>query len=266
MGTRSARSITAKARVRPGKRYAARRSGRRETRPTIIVNVPPFPQPIVALPEQQQPVTQAKATLLARTWSIARVVGPSVVAVTALVISLLAYADQHAATQDQSQVDKAQITASNELYAEHVFYLVRDSAGSNLEVTLINTSSSPIFGVRLAAELTGFYPNGNNYSFPLTYYIGTAPPCSRSNVVADMAVAADVAMRNPNDPALKYKMPHRSDLFFITQGVYFTDRNGLDWSYGGQPTPRLRPGDYFSWGPKLYPNLPVRFEPTRGCS
>ena len=170
------------------KRSTARRSDRRETRPTIIVNVPPFPQPIIA-PPIQPPVAQAKATLLARAWSVARVVGPSMVAVTALVISVLAYADQHAAMQDQSQVDKAQVAASNEQYAEHVSYLAQYNAAGNLEVTLINTSSSPIFGVRLAAELDGIYADGSNYTSYLAYYIGTVPPCSRSNVDADAAVA-----------------------------------------------------------------------------
>ncbi len=225
----------------------------------------PFPPPIIA-PPVQQPVTQAKATLWARAWSVARVVGPSVVAVTALVISVLAYADQHEATQAQSQVDKAQVAASNEQYAEHVSYLEQYNAAGNLEVTLINTSSSPIFGVRLAADLDGTYADGGNYTSYVTYYIGTVPPCSRSNIDADAAVAFS-DMKNPDDPALKYEGPPISDLYLLAQGVYFIDRNGVDWSYSNQLTPSLRPGDSaFSWGPKFYPNPPVRFEPTAGCS
>jgi hypothetical protein len=109
------------------------------------------PQPIINVPAPtvivQQPPASASAptkTGWARTWSVAKVTGPAIASVTALVISLLAYNDQHNADRLAAQAAGAARSAALAHVAQQVSY-TQEPGG----ITIVNASTSKIFDVLL---------------------------------------------------------------------------------------------------------------------
>ena len=94
--------------MRPEKRYAVGNSKGRtagpwpRAPPTVVVQVPP---------ETIERVKRQPSIWL-RLWTLAKIIGPALVAVAALVISLFSYSNEHATYEDQYTANQRQHQAS----------------------------------------------------------------------------------------------------------------------------------------------------------
>jgi hypothetical protein len=148
---------------------------------------------------------------------VAKIAGPSVVAITALVISLLTYIDQH-------RVDTAAAAASYVHDAKQVSFVMREIP-SPITVTIENTSMSPVNDVTLDTE-GSFSRLGETrvVAKRLLIFLGSMPPCS----VATLNLAKPIRLMA--DPPQKFRLPQTLDDYEVN-AMYFNDRNSVSWEY-----------------------------------
>lgn len=145
----------------PARRRAPRPSTRRTLR--IIVKVPPIvvsPSPAPSPPSRPSPGS--------RYWSIAKVVGPALVSVAALTISLVTYLDQHAANS------AASISALEQNPARVSYVLGYVTSLHHIAVTVTNDSTSAMVLLNIDGEI---WP-----STAFTLSVGDLPPCTAAIV------------------------------------------------------------------------------------
>jgi hypothetical protein len=211
--------------VRPEKLYAVGRSAKwRTSRPVIIV----VPEP--ATPSLASAVTPQ--SFRSRLWSIAKVVGPSAVAVAAIIISLLAYGDQHQADQEAANSNMRQ-------QAQLVSFLQQQGSRQASEIIAINNySEAPVSG---AAFLVNVILNDGR-SFSATIPIGSMPACSLGRITGSMiqsyfngiiftlwsSATSGTATLNSNE------FPNNNNYRVTVVTMYFTDDNGVDWQYSAE--------------------------------
>ena len=207
--------------MRPEKLYAVGRSAKwRTSRPVVIV---------VSEPATSSPANAvAGRSFRSRLWSIAKVAGPSSVAVAAIVISLLTYEDQH-------QVNQATTNSSLRQQAQLVSFFQPQGSGRPSETILINNySEAPVSD---AAVLANVILNDGR-SFSVTVAIGSIPACSLGRVTGSMiqnyfdgitfvlfssATSGTVTLNSNELPDNNYR--------FTAESMYFTDNNGVNWQY-----------------------------------
>jgi hypothetical protein len=179
--------------------------------------------------QQAPPATSApKKAGWARAWSVAKVAGPTAASLAALVISLLAYNDQHRADSLQAQAQRA--ADADEL--RHDAELVSWSLDSSSDVVIVNASTSLITGVLISNGYTITKKTNGQYDIEpgITNSLAELGPCSMVTVSA-----------KGQSPLAKADLKSGGVV-----SIFFTDRYGKFWMLSS--TGSLRPPD---WGDRL---------------
>lgn len=216
--------------MRPEKLYAVGHSAKwRTSRPVIIIQRPDPPNATV-VPEHTTSSPANAITALnrrSRLWSIAKVIGPSSVAVAAIIISLLTYENQHQANQE---------TASSSLrqQAERVSFFQQQGNGQSNGIMVDNYSETPVSD----ATFLGKIVFNDGHSFSVTIPLGSIPACSLGRITSSMianyfngttfvhfssSAAGAVTIDSRDIPDNNYRL--------TAESMYFTDNNGVDWQY-----------------------------------
>jgi hypothetical protein len=210
--------------MKPERLYTVGRSAaRRAGRPVIIVPKPEPPTVVVApAPMAHPPVNSAVArNVWSRLGSVARVVG-SIIAVAALVISLLTYEDQH-------RVDEAATIAGQRHQAALVSFILQQGNGPSNETALIdNSSDDPVNDVQLASDVA--FDNGHSYSLDLD--LGAIPACSVGRITSSMIADYLRAAMFPYTQNESIQFEDISGNYqFNVASMHFIDSNGIAWKY-----------------------------------
>lgn len=168
--------------------------------------------------------------------SVVGTVVPSVIAATALLLSILAYQDQHRANSDQITMNSIGETDTKRQEAEKVAFWYTYSRPNDLIVQ--NLGAAPIYNVtvqlRVFLSFGSVRRPGKQYTTSWTPILGTVPPCSKFSIpLSDLQPTGPLA-----DLALKQngQIPEKADLGNPTSELsfpvimVFTDANGLTWA------------------------------------
>jgi hypothetical protein len=168
-----------------------------------------------------------------RLWAIAKVLGPSAVAITALIISLLSYKDQHKA-------DEAVAAASLRQQAELVNFFQSEYNGA---VQIDNYSDEPVTKAELMTDVTF-----GRKTYALSIGIGSMPACSTGSIKASALEEwqSSLLLSLPNGGSQRAsKGP------VLVSSMLFTDNNGNNWRYlAGGPLETSVPS-HDPYGPSL---------------
>jgi hypothetical protein len=211
--------------MKPNRFYTAGRSIKsRDGRPVVIIqesrssahDVTP-----TSVPSLREALAASKKAWAAL-WSILKVVGPAIMASTALVISLLSYEDQHGAYQ-------ANATANLRHQAEQVSFVQQSTDQQSSESILIdNSSNNPVSNVTFVISLT--YPDERTYSMEV--YLAAMPACSIGRVTNSMMAAYlhYIEFKYIDFKTIAPELLSWNHEFTVTS-MYFTDNNGAAWRY-----------------------------------
>jgi hypothetical protein len=187
---------------------------------TIVIPEPATPSPATAVTPRG---------FWSRLWSTAKVIGPSVVAVTAIVISLLTYEDQHRANQESANSymrQQAQLVS---------FFQPVGSRQDSGTIMINNYSEAPVSDVAFLANV--ILDDGR--SFSTTIPIGSIPACSHGSITGSMiqnyfdgitftlwsSATSGSATLSSNE------FPNDNNYRLTVATMYFTDNDGVDWQY-----------------------------------
>ena len=232
--------------MRPEKLYAVGHSAKWLTSRPVIIIPKPDPPYVIVVPENATSPPANTVTVpsrRSRLWSIAKVIGPSSVAVAAIIISLLTYENQHQANQE---------TASSNLrqQAKLVSFLQQQGNGQSNGITVNNYSEAPVSD----ATLLGKIVFNDGHSFSVSIPLGSIPACSLGRITSSMianyfngttfvhfssTVAGAVTVDSRDIPHDNYRL--------TAESMYFADNNGVDWQYpAGGPLETAKPLSFFS--------------------
>jgi hypothetical protein len=217
-----------------------------------VINLPP-PTVIV----QQPPVTPApKPTAASRIWSVAKVGGPAVISVAALLISLLTYTDQH-------EMDQSAAAATLRHDAEQISFTSQVTPGPppSTTVTIVNSSTSLISFASILVHAADIDP-ADHVTRPLlkifTLELDQLPPCSTGAVDANSVLAK--LMKVPQSSA--------DHITYTAESMTFMDRYGQIWTTLNtgvlEPASTTAEANLLTVSPANY--VTVRFSPAQGCS
>lgn len=233
----------------PPKWHTTRPTARRSTRRTI--NIPPG---TVVISHASNPAP--KPTFEARIWAVAKIAGPSVVAVAALVISILALQDQLAATRGQLQADQADIVARQEQQADQVSVV----QGPNNVITIANASDNAIQDVSILIGFFGVIPaeapdSGAGVSVNLQ--VSDIPACKDATAHMTRTITGVLRSMHTRAGLLKAEVQNAE-----VYDIGFADYNDVGWTEGpGIPLHRDPEGSVSFIGQYL----PTKFTPAIGC-
>lgn len=148
-----------------------------------------------------------------RLWSIAKVIGPSTVAVAALIISLLTYEDQH-------QTDVATATSNLRQQAELITFFQSQVTGA---VQINNYSNEP---ASYAELITHVDVGGKTY--PISMGIGPIPACSMGTI-ASSELSYWQSTLSLSGGGTGFENAEAGPVIIVS--MYFTDNNGNNWQY-----------------------------------
>lgn len=251
--------------MRPEKRYAVGSSKGRTapwTRvpPTVVVQVPPETIERV----KRQP------SLWLRLWTLAKVIGPALVAVAALVISLFSYSNEHAAYEDQYAANQRQhranlaATAASEQRQAELISFWQVGTGHSWRLTIENRSAEPISAIFTA------YPSDavESESFPglpkLYLTVHLVPPCSiavaypwaQGMKAAERDIHIDKASLSGRERFFAPFMEYKTTVgMFVSEALPGVHVKKLNWSED----------TYYSRMAKAV-EFSVAFKPAEGCS
>ena len=192
--------------------------------PTVVVAPPPALSP-----------APPKPGLWAHTWAVAKVAGPAIISVAAIVLSILAYGNQRAANEESQKVDAAAAAASRRHDAEQVSFSeeLRQGSSSGVALTVENYSAKLVsnVGFTLFATAPARYPHGR-VEATLRLYLDDLPACSVGIVNALPTITT--AMRDIKDVS-----QHLPLITYTVTSMTFTDHNELSWRE--QNTGQLEP-------------------------
>lgn len=180
--------------------------------------------------------------------------GPVVVSVTALTISLMTYVDQH-------QANTAVENSSRQQQAELVSFLQQDLVAVHADKIILinNDSDAPIYnaGFTVVGETEGFSVAGQ-------VYLGDIPACSSGHIA--FSTIANLMNKESVRPA-----SWNSTVNYDVQSMSFTDNDGATWVYTeGSPLERASGDSGFPITDEdnSYPlTIPSpQYEPAAGCS
>ncbi len=194
--------------------YLERQLARRRSE-RVVVNVP---APTVIVTPQPPPEGKT-VSLPAKIWSIAKIVGPALISVAAIIISLVTFLDQRAANSDQRLAQGAIQAQLKEQWADRVsFLLLRKTQPPYFAVQVQNSSASPMTDVFfIVGILSGISVDGE---LPTLLFSGPdLPSCSIGTVNISAAETLATARNSKVTPMLTVRM------------MYFRDRDGLYWKY-----------------------------------
>ncbi len=206
------------------------------------------------VPRQRQPhapATPQKRSPGATIWKATRTFGAAALSVAAIVISLLTYADQHAATEAQLQVDSAAANAALRQEASKVSYWLQGVPHkSSPELVIENSSDGPLRDMELMfPQPVQGCSRKCNWVADDWVTLTDLPPCS-----IETTTEFDAFSR----PAIGAASLNGSHL-------NFTDKSGNTWAlFGGSGKlirlARYKPPAQLSWSPN------VTFKPADDCS
>lgn len=191
-----------------------------ELKPTIVVSPPP---------NETRPRWQTASSIIG-------VVVPSVIAATALLLSVLAYQDQHRANSDQITINSIGETDAQRQEADKVAFWYTYLRPNELIVQ--NLGAAPIYNTAVQLKVfLGFGSAsrpGKQYTTSWTPVLGTVPPCSKFSIpLSDLeptGLLADVALQQDGQISETTNLGNPiSELSFPVRMV-FTDANGLTWA------------------------------------
>lgn len=258
---------------------AARRAARAIT---VTPATKDSPRPSTTADAPVNASAEQKKKRIAVLWNASKVAGPAVIAVAALVISGLAYNDQHRADAAQNQADIAAEVAGEQAYADQVsFWLVPTGNARVFKLAIQNRNPVPISSV-YAQNTVGpssdvnlpFNAQINDALSTLSYVpLGIIPPCSIVTTAA-LEIAADdeakVISRSEDLPSKTRSALMKPGAIGVNIfSLQFTDPNGMIWSrnFNGQLTkPKtLAPGTN---GVKVYISIPAgsAVSPANACA
>jgi hypothetical protein len=196
------------------------------------------PEHPAATPSEHLAATNSKHTQIfwSRLWSIAKVVGPSSVAVIALIISLLTYEDQH-------HVDESAAVSNLRQQAQLITFFQSEYDGS---VQIDNFSNSPVSNAELVTSVSF-----GKESYAVSIQIGAIPACSTGVLTASaLEYWRNHLQDNPSGPSADESGP------VTISSMYFTDDDGNNWQYltGGPLRASSRPP---SLGPHMIEIVPA---------
>jgi hypothetical protein len=192
-------------------------------------------------------------------WTTATVLIPIVVAVVALVISGLAYTDQHTA---DSAALAAAATASEHKYADQVAFWIDVGRGARLPVIMVeNLGSAPIANAQLTLRLTLPSTVPNAY-YTQAFALGVIPPCTVSSTVMTAQQAREFE-GDATPSASDFGQVAGQKLLSFDSWLNFTDASGRSWQRNGDGG--LRELTRVSAMPAVV-SLQSTYEPTATCS
>lgn len=161
-----------------------------------------------------------------RLWSIAKVAGPAIVAVTALAISLATYENQQSANNEQHAVDQAAAIANRQHDADQVSISQQFIPQPPwTTVTVQNYSTNIVAGVEITVESAAPSHTRGRY-VERTLTLGTQPIPACSVGVVNAVPVVDTIMSHIKGA---YHLPVNAPPFGV-DGMNFTDRYGTAWS------------------------------------
>ena len=159
------------------KRPKRQASQRRTPAPRTVINVP---RPRIIVRPAARHSQQVRGW--ARAWSVAKVAGPAITAIAALVISLLTYNDQHDADKLQAQSQAAANAAAEEHDAGEVSWSFDVVNGT---ITIVNASTSLITSVEVNFYAEHPNPRQDTIDYgPFDRALGELPVCSETTFYA----------------------------------------------------------------------------------
>jgi hypothetical protein len=217
-----------------------------------VINLPP-PTVIV----QQPPVIPAaKPTAASRIWSVAKVGGPAVISVAALLTSLLTYTDQH-------EVDQAAAATTLRHDAEQISFTSQVIHGPppSIAVTIVNSSASLISFASIIVQAADADP-ADHVPGPLlktfALELDQLRPCSTGVVEANSVLAK----------LMKVPQSRADHITYIPESMTFMDRYGQIWTTLNtgllEPASTTAEAHLLTISPANY--VTVRFSPAQGCS
>jgi hypothetical protein len=245
--------------VKARRLQTAQRANRRVQR--FVINVPSPTVVVAPAPAAPKPPSPS---FTARLWYIAKTLGPAIVAVAALVISLAALLNQRTANNVQREADQAAAAANQRQWAERVSFIESSKqAGPYVTVEVQNSSTSPVTNVALTVDaFAAAGPAGRNAFFHVTLLIGNIPACSTGlpDVTAKLLAIAGKEL------GVKLK-PNR--IGYQISAMYFTDRNGVIWDdQSSGLLGRITPIEMFNQTDQSGPDdvLTPNYKTASGCS
>ena len=187
-----------------------------ELKPTIVVSPPP---------KEKQSRWQIASSIIGT-------VAPTIIAATALFLSVLAYQDQRQVNSDQITMNSIEATDAQQQEADKVAFWYTYSRPNKLIIQ--NLGAAPIYNTAVRLEVLLTFGSKKNYTTSWTPALGTIPPCSRLSIpLSDLeptGIMADVALQvNGQIPATRNLGNPTGELSFPVNMV-FTDGNGLTWA------------------------------------
>lgn len=186
-----------------------------ELKPTIVVSPPP----------------KEKLSRWQIAGSIIGTVVPTVIAATALFLSVLAYQDQRKVNSDQITMNSIEATDAQQQEAGKVAFWYTYSRPNELIVQ--NLGAAPIYNA--AVQLKVFLNFGSKkYTTSWTPVLGTVPPCSRLSIrLSDLeptGILADTALQKNGQISVTQNLGNPTSELSFPVNMVFTDANGLTWA------------------------------------
>lgn len=235
-----------------------------------VINVPP---PTVII--QQSPAAPAQSTtgqgIWSRLWSTAKVVGPALVAIAALVISLATYVNQRSANEDAHQLYEATVISQERQEAEQVSFLQGRGLSprqtfqySDRTVAINNSSNTPIYTVAFGVDINLGAASiaDTEHSLSVNLYLGSIPACSVGTVDMTTAIAEIIKER------FKVRSVPPDKITFVVDRMTFSDRDDVPWEYlYGGSLQQISQGELldFAFGSQYAP-LSATYKPAASCS
>lgn len=201
----------------------------------LVINIPDAP---VSSPPAPSPTKPPPPSRRARVWAFLKVAGPVVVAVAALVISILGYTDQHGA-------NALAATASERQDAEKVSFISVNPSVSG-SISAQNLSDTQIHEIIFAVSVYSVVyddhlrvPAPHFYEFVLVE-LPDLPGCSTSTLDLLAAMTSTLRSAIPSTNPF-YEQISSADM--TVNGMFFTDVNGLQWQLSDLGTLGLAAGD-----------------------
>lgn len=187
-----------------------------------------------------------KRTLLVSIWNIVKATGPGLVSITAIIISVATYVDQHG-------VDASAAIAAQESAAEQVSYWLEPTQNLGRPELLVENRSE---GAINDTWIHFYSPINTQNLTSLEIYFPTIPPCT----IAIVSSRDDINMILEGGGYQVLTAPSVKPDSLIT----FTDLNGASWTkYGNgnlvQRWTPPRPNEGFAYGNPS-------FRPANGCT
>jgi hypothetical protein len=189
---------------------------------TIVVPEMAHPSPAPAL-------EQPKLTGWGRVWAVTRITGPAVVSIVAVIISILAFAEQKSADQDQQQVSQRQAAAQ-------VSFLQEDSNPTGANTLVIkNLGANVIYSPVLSVDVSWYIDVTKNSAQVKTVtvelYLTTMPACSFAVINLDKTMQQPV-WKTQAGTSVPVTLPEMAPIpSILVQAMTFTDSDGLSWQY-----------------------------------